>query len=462
LASLGKAWYAPSWYYILAAVAGLPFAMLPAVLAILANLLVCRILPPYRSKEITAALGTLSGALTYLFLRVAGSSEVWGQARDPSAVSLFFGKLGPSWSPSSLLARAVIEGLYERWLPLLASGVLLSAAVFGLFALVVVGTEKAYLSGWAASRESRRGRRARPVLDGAVPDKPAPVGAPGRALPTTADQASRDALRPTPDRTWEGALRPAPVHASSFAPDHATPARGVTRDEESLTQDSPLSVELKAFSVESKLLFRDLQSQSQVLYVLVMILAVQLLPGSGSATIDDRWFPLIPFFFLAMSGSYASWSLKNMPQTAQILRQFPCHPARVMRGKAFFYGIIQSVCIALVVGVLKVLGRFTVGNLLILGILWIALSFATSATTVAAAAYKPLVTQATGIPRLDLGVGIALFIVNAVLTGISGFLYAVGLAGSHRYPSSVWVYTGLVVVLNAIAFVVATNMAGNM
>lgn len=326
LVSLGKAWYAPSWYYILAAVAGLPFAMLPAVLAILANLVVCRILPPYRSKEITAALGTLAGALTYLFFRVAGSSEVWGQAKDPSAVSLFFGRLGPSWSPSSLLAKAVIEGLHERWLPLLSSGVLLSVAVFGLFALVVAGTEKAYLSGWAASREGRRGRKNHPMPDGPVPDSPVLDGGSGRALPTTADQASRDALRP------------APVHASSFAPDHARPARGVTRDEESLTQDSPLSVELKAFSVESKLLFRDLQSQSQVLYVLVMILAVQLLPGRGSATIDDRWFPLIPFFFLAMSGSYASWSLKNMPQTAQILRQFPCHPARVMRGKAFFYG----------------------------------------------------------------------------------------------------------------------------
>jgi hypothetical protein len=462
LVSLGKAWYAPSWYYILAAVAGLPFAMLPAVLAILANLVVCRILPPYRSKEITAALGTLAGALTYLFFRVAGSSEVWGQAKDPSAVSLFFGRLGPSWSPSSLLAKAVIEGLHERWLPLLSSGVLLSVAVFGLFALVVAGTEKAYLSGWAASREGRRGRKNHPMPDGPVPDSPVLDGGSGRALPTTSDQASGDAWRPTSDRTWEGALRPAPVHASGPASDYARPASGVTRDEKALTHDSPLSVELKALSVESKLLFRDLQSQSQVLYVLVMVLAMQLFPGRGGATVDDWWFPLIPFFFLAMGGSYASWSLKNMPQTAQMLRQFPCDPARVMRGKAFFYGIIQSVCIALLVGVLRVLGRFTVGNLPVLGILWIALSFATSATTVTAAAYKPLIPQATGIPRLDLGVGIALFLVNGALAAISGVTYMLGAVRSLNYPSALWTYAGLAVVANAVVFVVATNMAGKM
>ena len=221
-------------------------------------------------------------------------------------------------------------------------------------------------------------------------------------------------------------------------------------------------MELKALSVESKLLFRDLQSQSQVLYVLVMVLAMQLFPGRGGATVDDWWFPLIPFFFLAMGGSYASWSLKNMPQTAQMLRQFPCDPARVRRGKAFFYGLIQSVCIALLVGVLRVLGRFTVGNLPVLGILWIALSFATSATTVTAAAYKPLIPQATGIPRLDLGVGIALFLVNGALAAISGVTYMLGAVRSLNYPSALWNYACLAVVANAVVFVVATNMAGKM
>jgi hypothetical protein len=435
LVALGKVWYAPFWYYILAALAGLPFALLPPVLAVLANLAVCRILPPYRSKEITAALSTLVGALTYLFIRVAGSSTFLTRAKDPTAVSLLFGKLGPSWSPSILLAGSVIEGLYERWLPLLASGVLLSGAVLGLFALVVARTEKAYLSGWAASREGRRGRKTQPASGGAF----------GSTLP------------PTSDRTSGPSLRPASGHTRGPASDCARPAAGVTGTARDLARPTPLSVELKALSVESKLLFRDLQSQSQILYVIIMILAMQLFPGRHSTPIENQLFSLAPFFFLTMSGSYASWSLKNMYVTTRMLRQFPCNPARVMRGKALFYGIVQSGCIGLLVAVLKAFGRFALGNLPVLGTLWTSLSFATAAASVVAATHKPQVSQTTGIPRLDLGAGIALFLASGALAAISALAYLIGMA-----MSAAWAYAGLAVVVNVVVFVIATNMAGNM
>ncbi|MGI6666070.1 MAG: putative ABC transporter permease subunit [Bacillota bacterium] len=442
LVALGKAWYAPAWYYILAAAAGLPFAMLPTVLAVLATLAVCRILPAYGTKEISAALGTLVGGLTYFFLRVAGSSEMWGQARNPSRVSLFFGKLGPSWSPSTLLARAVVEGLYERWLPLLASGMLFAGATFGVFRLVVAATEKAYLSGWATSREGRRGRKTHPVFDDPVLDS-----APGRL--------SRPALGDTSD----SALRPTPGHTGGPATDCVQPVSSAIGTARDLVRPSRLAVELKALSVESKLLFRDLQSQSQLLYLLIMIVAWRLFPGGNREPTENGLFALIPFFFLALSGSN-SWSLKNMSQTVRILRQLPCDPARVMRGKAFFYGIIQTGCIAFLVGVLKTFGRFSVSGLPVLGTLWTALSFSTSATTVAAAAYRPEVSSATGIPRLDLGAGVAAFLANIVLCVISGFLYVGALTQSS--PVVVWVFTGIALAVNAVAFVIATNMAGNM
>lgn len=425
LVALGKAWYAPAWYYILAALAGLPFAMLPAVLAVLATLAVCRMLPAYRTKEITAALGTLVGGLTYFFLRFAGSTRMWGQARDPAAVSLLFGKLGPSWSPSTLMARAVVEGLYERWLPLLASGVLLAGAALSVFSLVAARTEKAYLSGWAAFREGRRGRKAYAEFGYPAPEA-------------------------------------APEHTGDPAPDYARPVGGTAVPAvatERPARRSPLSIELKALSVESKLLLRDLQSQSQIVYFVIMIVAWNLFPRGNSEPSESGLFALTPFFLLALSG-LNSWSLKNMSQTVRILRQFPCDPARVMRGKAFFYGIIQTACVALLVGVLKALGRFSPRGLPVLFVLWTGLSFATAATAVAAAAYKPDLTTATGIPRLDLGAGVAAFVINFLLCFVSFFLY-VG-ATTLSSPAAVWILTGTALAVNTVAFIIASNKAGRM
>jgi hypothetical protein len=446
LVALGVAWYAPPWYYVLAVLAGLPFAVLPAVLAVLTNLLVIRILPPYRSKEITAALGTIAGAITYLLFHVASSSELWRQARDagPSAFSRFFGRLGPSWSPSTLLARAVVEGLYERWAPLLVSGVLLTGAVLALFAFVATRTERAYLTGWAASREGRRGRKASPV----------PNGAPGHVLLPTTGRAPGPTSRSVPET------------ASGTRLEYAEPLGGGARASRGIQASpgpAPLSVEVKALLVESKLLLRDIQSQSQILYVLIVVLAMRLGPGRGGTPAEDRAFALIPFFFLALSGTYASWSLKNMFQTVRLLRQVPCDPARVMRGKAFFYGIIQSVCIAFLVVVLKLFGRIALDDFPAIWVIWLALSFATSATTVAAAAHKPEIPQATGVPRLDLGAGLAVTFANVAVAVVSGLLYMSGLAHSRYHsPALVWPYAAVAVIVNAGVFVYATNMAGNM
>ena len=74
LAGLGVAWYAKPWFYPLAVAALVPLAVLPALLAIMLNLIVSRLIPPHRTRELLAATSTLLGAIIYLILRFAGAS----------------------------------------------------------------------------------------------------------------------------------------------------------------------------------------------------------------------------------------------------------------------------------------------------------------------------------------------------------------------------------------------------
>ena len=425
LVSLGVAWYAPPWYYALSILAGFPFALIPAVLAILANLLVCRILPPYRVKEVTAALGTIIGAIAYFFTRMAFSTSGWGNSTgDISEVASVFGRMGPSWSPSALLARAVIVGLFERPVPLVATASTLLLVSIGLFAVVVNRTERAYLSGWMVSRESRT------------------VRAPSATSARRAPKSRADA----PGSASTQARRADRFRGSTFASDDRVP---------------PLSMERTSFVVESKLLFRDLQSQSQVLYVLVMVLALTVFPSQSDPDTPSWLSSISPFFFLILAGSYDSWSVKNMPITIRILAHSPANPARVMRGKAFFYGLFQAVCALILFVLVKALIPLAQsGATPALLMIWIALAFSTGATSVCAAVYDAKTVQSTGVPKLGVAAWFTLILVNAVLAGIGiiGFFFTASLITIR--PLAGWAWVAVVVGTQIAAFFVATNMAG--
>jgi predicted Zn-dependent peptidase/uncharacterized membrane protein YgcG len=429
LVSLGVAWYAPPWYYALSVLAGLLFALLPAIFAILSNLLVCRILPPYRIKEVTAALGTIIGALIYFFSRMALTTAGWGNSTgDVSGVSSIFGRMGPTWSPSALLARAAIEGLSDRPIPLIATATMLLFVSTGLFAAVLNGTERAYLSGWMVSGESKTRRRGKQVAQRHITSETGQRGS-----PAPASVESPLPLPPTPQSL----------------------AAGADGDRRPL-----LSVERMSFAVESKLLFRDLQSQSQVVYVLVMVLALAVFPGRTTST--DWLDSLSPFFFLIMAGSYASWAVKNMPATIRLLGQYPCNPTRVMRGKAFFYGLIQACCASVLFVVVKAFNPLARSEeALILLTFSTALALSTGATSVCAAAYDFKTAESTGVPRLGAAGGIALALVNAVLAGVCLLGYLIAVPMIRTRPFEGWVWVALVVATQAAGFFVATNMAGN-
>lgn len=362
LLGFGVAWYALPWYYPLVILAVVPLVVLPALVAIVLNLAVSRLIPPYRTRELLAAMSTLLGALVYFIFRFAGS--VQGSAAVAGGFAALFGRLGPSWSPATLFSRAVVEGLLDKPLPLAATGILLAGVSAAAFRLVVPWTERAYVSGWASYGEARG-----------------------------------------PDRLG-GYRKPLIEARGADIPLTATPR-------------SLFETERLSFKVEWRLLFRDLQAQSQVLYLMVMMLGWVVLPskGGGPSTLTPY---VTTAAFLAISGSYSSWSIKNAMTTSQILRAAPCDPVRVFRGKALFYGVIQAACLAAMFVLMTVTGRLSGGLSPVLLLIAGALSFSTSATTVCAAASDPHLASETGTPRMGFGTGFVLALVNGglSLTGV--------------------------------------------
>lgn len=367
LAGLGRAWYAKPWFYPLAFLASIPLAVLPALLAILMNLAVSRLIPAHRTRELLAATSTLLGGIIYLLLRFAGSSSRTALGHDQLAA--LFGRWGPSWSPTTLLADSIAEGLLDKPLPLILSGSLMIVACVAAFALVVPWTERAYVSGWASYGEARGSARYHSGQTTAVGPRPQPVAR---------------------EETGKGAGLAGPWRRGAVT--------------------AALS-----FKVESRLLFRDLQAQSQVIYFAIMMIAWTVFPsrGNGGASAVAPWATMLAF--LSLSGTYSSWSLRTAAQTSRILRAAPADPVFVMTGKALFYGSVQSVLLVAILVLMGVRGRAPIPSAWLL-LIAVALSFSTAAVTVAGIASTPTVVTDTGVPRMAFGTGLAIVVINALLT----------------------------------------------
>ncbi len=400
IVALGCAWFAPPWYYALSILAGLPFAILPAVVAVLMNLIVCRLIPPYKSTEVAAALGTLASGLSYLLIRV--TTHALSQGDYTATLTGAFTKFSASWSPAALLAAAIVEGLWERPFPLVAVGGGISLASIAVFGAAARATERAYLSGWASTGTVRHKSR------------------------------------------LAGNARAADSRRLEKAP-----------------RDLPFSVEIRSLAVESKLVLRDLQSHSQMLYVLLMMIGLVVFPSRGSGAELSWAASWSPFLFLAMAGSYSSWSLRNASLTARLLRQTPCNPARVMRGKAMFYGIVQALCVLVFAATLAVLRRLEMSHVGTMAFVLATLCFSTAATSVCVAAFDPGVSQPTGPPRLGFAGGFLLFLSNVILsvTGSIAYMWVVNCPAHMKAEAwfALFVFAGI----QAGVFFGATNMAGN-
>lgn len=387
---IGMGLHAPVWYYPLVLLAGIPFVALPAVVAVMANMLVSRLVPAYRAKEISGALGVIVGSVIYLVTRLATFAS-----RKIGSLSDFAGSLariGVSWSPSVVLARAAVEGLDGRLFPLAMVALGMAGIAVILFSLITQGAERAYVSGWAAAGARRRGR---------------------------------------------GLVREVRPSASSGA--------------------GRFAIELHSLKVEARLFFRDLESQSQAIYAMVMTLGMVLLrPGDAGAT-GSTMDSLIPFVYLVVGGGYSKWGLNSMLVTARLLRQAPAHSVKVMRGKAFFYGAIQTVFVAVLAFIMTLFGRPVLGNKFILGIVWASVAFTTGAVSVAATVYDPGVSETTGIPRLGTAGNIVLLVSNLTISFIAGAGYLWGMS-----KGELWKCALLIVAVMAGVFAIAVNAAARM
>ena len=97
-----------------------------------------------------------------------------------------------------------------------------------------------------------------------------------------------------------------------------------------------------------------------------------------------------------------------------------------MRGKALFYGTVQSACLSAMFVLMAVTGRLPGGISLTLILIAVALSYSTAAVTVCGVASNPNVAGETGMPRMGFGTGFVLFLVNGGLT-FTGIVAAMGI-----------------------------------
>ncbi|MBE3519638.1 MAG: hypothetical protein IMW97_04970 [Firmicutes bacterium] len=169
LAGYGAALSASPVFYLQCALLTTISILLPTALGAGLNLLAVRLIPPYRVKELGAALGTLFGAAIYALMHV-GPRHLTGMSMEQALRALQGFRLSAAGiSPAWWLAQAAVAaskgdfGAYSGW-----AGLTLSVSG-GLMVVCFSLVTEAFYGGWVASGEvhERRGRsRARERLVG--------------------------------------------------------------------------------------------------------------------------------------------------------------------------------------------------------------------------------------------------------------------------------------------------------
>lgn len=252
-AGVGAGW----WFYPAAFVLAFVTVFLPAAVGTSLNLLAMRLIPPYRAKELGAALGSLLGAAFYalgqLGPRYAGAMS----PQDLARLADRFRLAGAGYSPARWLAqaaRAAARGPADAFLGWFG---LAAACSLVFFALSFVLVQEAFYGGWAGSGEvRRRQRRRRLARQVHTPRAPVPV-------PEAGGEAASTGVRRAPG--------PAPAAGAARAQE-AHPAR---------LPPPVLAVAVK----EVRSIARDMREWAQALYLVVVMgvaVVVHAVKGEGT------------------------------------------------------------------------------------------------------------------------------------------------------------------------------------
>ena len=150
LASLGLVFSASPLYYILAFLGLLLFTLLPLGLGYLLSIVVLRLLPPRRSKEILAVIGSLTGLMIWAGMQYM--QTMVPRSPDPLVLNSLTGHISflsywpPGWA-AGLAVNLALGNMSSALLLLL----LLAALSLALTILCLTAVQTLYLSGWANS-----------------------------------------------------------------------------------------------------------------------------------------------------------------------------------------------------------------------------------------------------------------------------------------------------------------------
>lgn len=142
------------YYYILILILTLLLALFIAAISALLNLLVVRIIPPYRIKELGFFFGSMLGALVYGLVQVSTSHIIFTEDIIDSIGG--FSLAGAGFSPAWWLARAGTAAAGGQIMNFLSWAALTAAVTAVLLCLSFTLVQKAFYGGWAGSAEARR------------------------------------------------------------------------------------------------------------------------------------------------------------------------------------------------------------------------------------------------------------------------------------------------------------------
>jgi len=162
LSGYGAAILAGPVFYLQIALLAAICVLLSTALGVGLNLLAVRIIPPYRIKELGAALGTLFGAATYALLRLGprhfSGMSMYQVLQGIEGFSLSAAGISPAWWLAQA-ARAASKGDFGDFLGWTGLAFLISGALMLFSFSLVTG---AFYGGWIASGEvHRKDRRSR-------------------------------------------------------------------------------------------------------------------------------------------------------------------------------------------------------------------------------------------------------------------------------------------------------------
>jgi ABC-2 type transport system permease protein len=142
--------------------------LLPTSLGTLLTMLLVRVVPAQRLREIVAVVGGLFGAFVWLGTQFLGGtfSDRAGDVETGNVLRFDLPFLPTSWGARTLIAAGTGNGS-----ALLGYGALYLLATLGVFAVCVVLAERLYATGWATMTAAtggrvRRGRDRAPLLRG--------------------------------------------------------------------------------------------------------------------------------------------------------------------------------------------------------------------------------------------------------------------------------------------------------